>query len=292
MDWFFWALGSALGSAVAAVCEKKVLFSVGAFDFSVALAVVNGIIALPFLFFVPIPGSEALILLGIKSILGALAFLFVMKGLRNDELSGVLPLLVLTPGLVAFFAWLLLGEVLSVMEIMGLVLLSLGVYVLQFKKGKWGLQSFKRLFTERARLFIGTALLLFTVSSIMDKLVVGQYHVMSLTFLVYQHIIVMLVFLIARLFKGTQYYSEAPWRTIWYWVVGIAVLSLCYRYLQIEAVKQGPVALVLAVKRTSVFMAAVIGGTLFKERDLIKRWIGTLIMILGALLIILNDKIW
>ena len=63
------------------------------------------------------------------------------------------------------------------------------------------------------------------------------------------------------------------------------MLTIIYRYTQIEAVKIAPVALVLAVKRISIFFAAVIGGKIFKEHNLWIRAAAAAVIIIGTLLI-------
>lgn len=65
----------------------------------------------------------------------------------------------------------------------------------------------------------------------------------------------------------------------------IALLTVRYRYAQIEAVKIAPVALVLSVKRVLFFFATVGGGKIFAECDLFKKSIATMIMVAGAMLI-------
>ena len=116
MTWFILALTSALLSAAASIFEKKILFRLGALEFSFLLALFNLVFSLPFFFSVDLASIqiESLFFLYLKSIFGALAFLCVMLALKNMELSGALPLLVLTPGIVAFFAFMLLGESLSI----------------------------------------------------------------------------------------------------------------------------------------------------------------------------------
>ncbi|MEO8232143.1 MAG: hypothetical protein ABI638_07655, partial [Ignavibacteriota bacterium] len=59
-----------------------------------------------------------------------------------------------------------------------------------------------------------------------------------------------------------------------------------YRYTQIVAVSLASVALVLAIKRTSVFWATVIGGKLFNDKDLLKRSLAAVLIIIGAILIL------
>jgi len=108
MEWYIFALISALFSAMAAIGEKKTLFKENALEFSAVLAIFNLFFSIPFVVYIdfnslPLP---ALAVLYGKSILGMCSFLFIMYGIKNLEISGALPILVITPGLVAFFAFI------------------------------------------------------------------------------------------------------------------------------------------------------------------------------------------
>ena len=74
-------------------------------------------------------------------------------------------------------------------------------------------------------------------------------------------------------------------KKVWLWIILIAVLTAGYRFTQIKAIKIAPVSLVLSVKRISVFIAVVIGGRLFNEKNLLKKALATAIMVAGAIMI-------
>lgn len=138
--WQALAITSALFSALAAIFEKKALFKIEPLGFSLILAVFTFVLTLPFFYFVNFDkvALDALGILYLKSVLGAAAFLLVMYGIKNNELSNSLPLLVLTPGVVAVATFFLLGENIGNCGILGMVLLLLGIYFLQLEKdGNW-----------------------------------------------------------------------------------------------------------------------------------------------------------
>ncbi len=65
----------------------------------------------------------------------------------------------------------------------------------------------------------------------------------------------------------------------------VIVVTIGYRYSQILAVAGGKVALVLALKRLSVFFACLVGGRLFKETGLAVRLTATIVLLTGTYLI-------
>lgn len=289
--WQLLAFTSALFSALAAVFEKKALLKSDPLVFSLILSALTMFFTLPFLLYADLNALEfatVAVLFG-KSVLGAFAFLLVMHGLKRLDISASLPLLVLTPGFVAVFAFVLLNESLSLYDILGMVLLLGGTYVLQLRKGHSLLEPFRFAQRNKAYLYIMGAILLFTTTSILDKALLSSFRLQPEAFLPLQQVFYTFVFVLVFLFRKNKPDDiKIQLQSTWKWILLVAVFAVIYRYSHILAVKGGPVALVLSIKRTSVFFATIIGGTLFLERNLLKRSIAVLIMIAGAILIILS----
>ncbi|MCP5060884.1 MAG: EamA family transporter [Ignavibacteriae bacterium] len=290
MDWYTLAFLSAVFSAAAAISQKKILFNIDALEFSFVLSLFNALLALLFLINTNLDSISFLSLLILygKTILGALAFYFVMLALKNMEISGALPLMVLTPGIVAIFAFFILGESLNSFEIVGLILLLFGTYILEVRKSKNFFQPFQIFVKSKYHHYIIYALLLFTLSSIIDKLLLRDYKLPPYEFIGFQHLFLAVNFLIFVLISKnnpTKILSKVNSK-LFGWIFLISIFTIGYRYTQIEAVKIAPVALVLTIKRTSVFFAVVFGGKLFSEQSLMKKTIATIIMLVGAYLIV------
>ncbi|MBE0646113.1 MAG: EamA family transporter [Bacteroidetes bacterium] len=288
MNWFLLAFASAVFSAAASITEKKALFGMRALDFSVLLAVLNGVLALPLFLLVDFGAvsGEALLVLGAKNLLGSLAFLCMMMAIRNLELSGALPMMVLTPGLVALFAFLFLGESLSGMELGGMGLLMAGTYVLEMKAGD-ALAPLRIFWTSRSHWPIAAALLLFTITSVLDRLLLTDLQLRPLPMMAFQQLFTAGYFILFALVAGR---GAVTLRTASHghgrWILLVAVLTFGYRFAQIEATAVAPVALVLAVKRLSVFIGAMVGGRLFNESHLLRKAVAIAILLAGALMIV------
>lgn len=273
---------------MAAITQKKVLFKETALGFSTIVAIFNLIIAIPFFFFIDFSNiaSSGLIVLFIKSILGAASFLCVMIGIKNLEISRALPLLVLTPGLVAFFAFLFLGESLSNTEIIGMFFLIAGTYSLSLKKRQELESPVEESIKPKGHYYIIAALLLFTTTAILDKAILTNFKVPINAFMGFQHLFLAIIFFAIIIFLGKTKSVKSSFKNSWKFILLIAFITITYRYTHLLAIKIAPVALALSLKRVSVFIAVVIGGTLFKEHNLVRKIIATIIMTLGAILII------
>ena len=120
MNWFWLAFISAIFSAAAAISQKKILFKIEALEFSLLLSILNIIFLIPVFFFLNYGNIfwDKLLILYLKTILEALAFWNVMLAIKNFEISKALPLLALTPGLVAVSAFVFIGDSLSLTEVL------------------------------------------------------------------------------------------------------------------------------------------------------------------------------
>ncbi|MBU0959189.1 MAG: DMT family transporter [Nanoarchaeota archaeon] len=286
IQWYILALVSAVFSAAAAISQKKVLFKEKVLIFTTILGLFNLILVIPF--FVSsdftLLTSKGLFILFIKSILEAGAFLCIMAGIKNLEISKALPLLVLTPGIVAVLAFIFLGETLTPLEISGMLLLIAGTYILETKEKI--IDSTKKVINSKGRKYILIALGLMVIKSLLDKTLLKNLGMPVDSFMAFQHLFLAVIFLTVVILLGKSKEIKPTLKNSWPIISLIAVFTIAYRFTEFSAIKDAPVALVLSLKRISVFLAVLIGGKLFKERYLLKRIIATLIMIAGALLII------
>ncbi|MCA9487364.1 MAG: EamA family transporter [Nanoarchaeota archaeon] len=293
VEWYVLSLISAVFSAGAAISQKKILFKESALGFSLLVALFNLILAIPFFFFVEYTTltTSGILVLFLKSTLGAIAFLFVMLGIKNLEISEALPLLVLAPGLVAIFAFIFLGENINKIEILGLILLIIGTYLLSLKEKQKIKTPFKKAFSKKGHYYIIFALIIFTITSILDKAVLNKFKIPLNAFMGLQHLFFAIVFIGLLFVTGKKIEFKSALKNSWAWIALVALFTITYRYTHLLAIKSTSVALALSIKRISVFLAVAVGGALFKDKNLIRKIIATVIIIAGALLII-NGQNW
>jgi drug/metabolite transporter (DMT)-like permease len=291
MNWFLLASCSAILSATAAILQKKVLFRLTALEFSFLVSSVILIFSLfvPFSINVMSISSTTLIILIGKSILGGLAFLLVMMSLEHNQISTALPLLGTTPAVTALLALPILGESLQHREWLGIGLMVAGTYMLEKRPAQKILQPFKDVIFSINHYYIFGAVGLFAISSIADKLLLSGYKIDPFIILFYQHLIYCLIFgslvFIRRMsFRDLIYkgWNQFPF------VLIIALLTIAYRFTQLGATQLAPVALVLAVKRTSILYASFFGGKLFSDERLPQKLIGGALIIASGFIILRN----
>lgn len=293
MTWFYLALISAVFSALAAITEKKSLITLNALDFSFLVSVVTLVFSIPFFFNAPLESasSYALAILFIKAVLSAVAFLCVMLAIKNLEISEALPLLALSPGLVAILGALFIQDELVLNEWLGIFLMLIGTYILELRKDDQNILSpFRSLFSFTKYKYIFYALILFTITSLIDRILLTDLKLKPYTFMAYQQLFFAVLFSAAVLFrykKFTPVFSSLN-KNLTILIICVSVFTVVYRYTQIEAVTIAPVALVLSVKRLSVLMAVILGGKLFKESNVYKRLAAAAVILFGLLLLLNN----
>lgn len=290
MIWFGWALLSALLSAAAAIIQKKALARATALEFSflVSSLILGLSLFIPFsIDITDIPLVTLLILLG-KSLVGGMAFLFVMIALERNQISSVLPLLGLTPAVTALLSFLLTGELLGRWEWVGIGLMVTGAYILESHAGEKESGFTPQAWSSRQG-YIVAALFLFAISSIADKLLVTGYRTDPLIVLVYQHAVYCMLFGALLLKRKPSLRGIIPKGVALFPILGaVALLTLAYRFAQLEATKDAPVALVLAVKRTSILYASFFGGKLFADERLLAKLVGAFLIVGSGFVILRN----
>lgn len=287
MQWYFFAILTALLTAAAAIVEKKTLLKEHAMEFSAVLAVFNFLIALVLLPYINFNFSlKILVMIYTASVLATIAFLFIAKAVRHMDISVVSPLLSFSPAVVAGLAFFILGEKISYIQLGGILLLIIGSYILELHN-----HDTKKIFTKTFKsnyfYYIFLALILYAFCSILDKLILNS--ISPLTYIPIVHFFIAINFIVLICifhngFKGIKHGVKSAGK----WIFLVAVLVTGYRLSQAQAVSMTYVSLVIPIKRMSAFFATVIGGKVFHEKNLAKRTLACVIMLAGAFLVILG----
>ena len=291
MIWFGLAFLSALLSAAAAIMQKKILFRMTALEFSFLVSVFTVAVCalIPLAVDVTSVSGPTIAIMLAKSVLSAAAFLLVMMSLERNQISSALPLLGLTPAITALLSLAATGEILRGWEWGGIALMMGGTYLVERKPGNLGLRPFREVIAARSHRPIIGALLLFAVTSVVDKSLLTGYAVKPLVVLFYQQAVYCLVFgamvwIRMASFGGVIAKAKEQLPLL----LAVALLTVAYRLSQLEATRDAPVALVLAIKRTSILYATFFGGKMFSEDRLGMKLLGGALIIASGFVILRN----
>ena len=291
MSWILLASISALLSAAAAITQKKVLFRLNAIEFSFAVSVLIVFFSLfiPWIVDIRSISLQTLFIISAKSVLGGFAYLLVMISLERNQISTALPLLGITPAVTALLAFPLLGESLMPWEWIGIALIIAGTYLLERTPAQGNSSSSTKNILSQNHFPIYGAISLFALSSIADKFLVSSNKTDPLIVLFYQHLIYCVLFGVLFVRNRSSFDRKGGLNksTVLLIILG-AVLTIGYRFSQLQATKLAPVALVLAVKRTSILYASFLGGKLFSEERLLVKLFGAILIVAAGFIILRN----
>lgn len=333
MTWIFLACLAALFKSLATITEKKLLVKEDSSDYLSGISFLIAICSLPLLYLVKDNSinQETLLLiftLSIVSVIDAYAITYIIKQLDISESSA---LLATTPIIIAIFGVTLIGEFLTPLQVIGIALSSLGLFVLEFRlphrlhlnrtlhthfdsntivqpiaipdiaknphPGEMRTSPHSK-FTLYSILILG--LIFFGLSSIGDRYVIHYLGVDPLFFLVLLQLLISLnVFIyeiIKKIFRKKKYIAGVPAAEHYifnprilkrkgFWINTLLIMA--HRITHMFAINLVAASLLNAVKQINAVITTVLGGALFKEKELVRRTIACLIILGGAILVIL-----
>lgn len=242
----------------------------------------SGLIALCLLPFVPLPDSDSWPFLALSAMLHWGYYFFLVKGYQHGDLGVVYPLARgSAPLMIAVSGAWIAGEHFSITAITGLIIASVGIISLSFEKGWPQRQTYRPMFFG-----LGTAVWI-TAYTLADGLGVRESGA-KLSYILWLFALEAITFcpfaLWVRRSTWRRYFTQ-NWRGLW--LSGI-VSGAAYG-LVIFAMSMYPMALVSALRETSVVFAVLMGAFLFKEHHLVYRLSAALAVATGLAVMTLSS---
>jgi len=290
--WAFYALLSAFFAAsidpVAKIALRKSdAYIVGWFGL---------LFSIPFLaisFFtskIPVLTPELFRIMAIAMPFEILAVIFYYKALRTSDISITVPFLALTPIFSAFFAYILMGEILSRQGMVGVCLISIGVYSLNIKEAKYSLlHPLKAIFTNKGSLYMAFVGFLYGVGAVFSKMAMLQMTPETIAFVYMSAVAVCLTpIVLYRMRMGLSKIEKGRDAYLRFALIGILFALACSTYF--KSVSMTNIAYTISIKRLSLLMSVGYGWFIFKERDIRIRFLSTLCMCIGIFLIFMATE--
>lgn len=286
MMWILFSLLVALFNAARGVATKQSLKDFDKYVVSWSMHLVSGCLILLLFFFVDFPVLQQ----GFWSVfvadcaLSAIATVLSVKALIKSDISLVMPMSAFTPIFMLFTSFVMLGECPSINGFMGVILIVAGAYCLNIKEKKRGwLAPFGALMREEGPRLMLAAALIWSVTGNMDKIAIQASS--AIFFAMAENIFIsmlLLPFAYNRIIKQKKEIIRGRKGLL---IVGV-LAALMYIF-QVVAMTQALVVYVVAIKRLSIFISILLGGLVFRERDIRARLLGGAIMVSGVLFITL-----
>jgi len=289
MFWYIPALLSAIFVSLTRIFTKKTLVKEHSSEFLVIyhilLSVFLSLILLPFLSF-NISLWIVLILYFISLII-SFADYYIIKAYRHKDLSLISPLSNINPLFVLILSFIFLGETPALMQLGGIVLILIGAYVLEAEHHILKINSHLRIILKsKYSLFAILAAFLYALSSLGSKFVLSSttpFVVLAfLTLFTTFNYIIASIFIFRHRFKNLKKGFNKFGKGIFL----VAIFTLISDATILIAMSLTYVSLVIPIKRLSTLFDVLIGGRIFKEKNLKQKAIACIIMVLGVFLIV------
>jgi|TARA_Y100000310_G_scaffold284075_1_gene306547 drug/metabolite transporter (DMT)-like permease len=178
----------------------------------------------------------------------------------------------------------MLGELPSIMGFFGILVVVAGAYILNFKDfGKGILEPFKAILKERGCVYMLIAAFLASITTNVGKILIQKSSPLFFS-IVYLPLFAM-VFLIIAFFTSKKKIVQLKSNFKGLFPIGLFFgLMVIFHSFAIRLVI---VPYMMSIKRTGSIFSVLYGWLLFKEKHIRGRFIGTVIMLIGAALIIL-----
>lgn len=233
------------------------------------------LVAAPVLFFVPLPAPASWPYIGASVAIHCAYFLLVGLTYRHGDLSFAYPLMRGSAPLVtAIVSVVLLGERLGVGGWTGVVLLSLGVLTLTRDNWRSGHLQGRALNFGLANTVVIVVYTL--VDGVGVRLAGNPWSYVAWMF--FLNAVPLLLVMLAANAPALLPAARRGWRT----ALAGGSLTLGAYGLVLWAMTQAPIALVAALRETSVIFGVAIASTLLKERFGATRWTAAVLVVMGA----------
>lgn len=291
MEWLVFAALAAVFYVLISLISKKLMDGIDPTVFTAIL------ITLGLIFYTPvflyrfeltqlIEASTIIKFISISLILNILGWFSYNYAIKNDPVSTVMPLNRLQPVFVAIFGFFLLNEAVTFKVALGVMMASLGGYIVLIKDAKHLLSPFQEIFSDRGEqmailsglTFAGAAIVDRTITTTIDPLIHVFFLLIGMT----------VAFNIFNYRKHANYTKivkkQLTSHKKLYTVAGLLQASALAFILTAFSLQEA--SRVVPVLQLQVPLTVIAGGALFEEENILVKLIGSIILLIGVFLVV------
>ena len=241
---------------------------------------------LPMLPFIHIPDLNRVFWYNILLLapLEIIALILYIKAIKHSPLSLAIPFISFTPVFLILTSFLMLKEQPDTSGLLGILLVTLGGYLLNFHTISRGvLEPFRCITREKGCLLMLVVALIYSITSNLGKAAIQ--HSNPLFFTVFYLTFRSLVITPLVCFKIRGKFSKGLPHLKYFLLMGLScALMFIFHSLAVNLIQ---VSYMISLKRTSALISIVFGGFFFNEIHIKERLLGSTTMFAGVLLITL-----
>lgn len=286
--WVLFALAAAFSLATGDIFTKKAVSVHNEYLF----AWLKLLSCLPFLFmtllFIPVPALDRDFYTACLAALPLeiIATILYIKALKISPLSLTVPFLSLTPLFLIIISYLLLGETVSFLGAVGVLLIAAGGYTLNLREFRKGIfEPFAAIKREKGSIYMIIVAFIYSLTSSLGKRAIE--HSSPIFFGVSYFFALFILLTPIALYKGRSE-LKMIFRT---GAFKSSLIPGMFEAVQIItnmiAMSMTKVAYMISIKRLSLLMGVFYGYLFFRETGIRERMFGTVLMLTGFILIVL-----
>lgn len=292
MSWLLLAFFSMLAKSAQNFFEKKSQNQSGAFLTFFLMIVISSVVVLPFVLFTPIPIVNLSFWIGI---LGSVVIYMLAKPMRlfaigTGDLSEIIPLISLSSLFSLIFGWLFLKEVPNSWGIIGVSLVAVGGYMMNFDMTQVGfinkvIHPVRFAFSNKTQTFLYLSLLLGPITSVFDKFAINNTFPKSPSFALIMENLFIIPLLIPVLFARKISVEKLKYFPNWKVPLLLGLTFGISNILNFLAISVGNIGYVAAIRQLSSLISVLMGYFILKEGKLGRCLLSAIVMGIGAFLV-------
>jgi len=282
--WFLLSVITAFLSSTATATLKVVLkdndeFLIGWLRYFMILPILA---AMLFLSSRPNLSSEFWRCIAILLPLEICAYFLFLKSIKISDLSLTFPFLGLTPLFSILTGWLILGERLTPVGVVGIILVSLGAYSMNINLlGQGILAPIKNIYHDRGSFLMVIVAFIFSITSTLGKKAVMLSTPYYFPILYYTLLTIFFTLIVCSI-SGKGIRKIHIKRRHWPAFIISAFAFMGTLFVHFKAISLVEAAYMISVKRLSLLFSVIYGAVIFKEKNIRNRILGVILMILGV----------
>ncbi len=239
-------------------------------------------------------------------VINLIAYYLLTRAIRISPISLVMPFVGLTPLFLTISSYIILGETITMIGLIGILSIVIGGFILQLpvpdESQAGGIKVWRRLIntSEKGIGYVILVAFLWSITASVEKIAVLSSAPEIYALIIHLALGVGFLFMYRFMIKKNKASHEragenasnemdkANSRTIKQHYVLLIVLGLISAALalcQLTAIKMTMVTYVIAFKRAGVLVSSLFGFFYFKEGGVLKSLVGTLLILVGATII-------
>lgn len=286
--WFFEALFFSVWTAVSVFLIKKWSTKIP----SLVLLLFTLLFTLPWMVILilitggfPKTGSVFYLYMLASAILDIVAYYSFFKSISISEISLIGPISSFGPVFTTLFAFIVLNEAPSSFRLLGIFIIVIGSYILNIGNNKKGLFApIANLFKNKGVLLSLFAALLWSITPIFQKQAIFQTNPITPLYASFTGMVFITIYLLASNTSAFKKYKKdinSNLLLLIFYGFGGALAQLA----AYSAFASNYLGFVTAVMRSSGVFTVIIGGVFLKEKTIKKKVVGSIIMLIGVLLL-------